>query len=139
MEPHLPEHAQPRPRANPPFPPVDQDLSRRPGVPKERPPEPWPNAQPMPKRMTAKPAVPLHGRPNRQMPPVYSTAVPLRGISGLVKRLAYRLPDHATSHWLLLLLGDRVDSWTHRARKLLWIAAPAVVGAVLLRRAFEER
>lgn len=122
-----------------PFPPVDQDLSRRPGYPKERPPEPWPNSRPQLTRMTAKPNMPKHGRPGKTMPPVYSTAVPLRGVSGLVKRLAYRLPDHATAHWMLLLFGDRVQSWGRRTRNLLWFGAPAAVGVLLLRRAFERR
>lgn len=122
-----------------PFPPVDLDLARRPGYPRERPPEPWPNARPQPKRMTARPNTPTHGRPGKTMPPVYSTAVPLRGLSGLLKRAAYRLPDHATHHWTLLLLSDRVASWGRRARKLLWFGVPAAVGVVLLRRAFQGR
>lgn len=138
MDPNVPESVQ-APLASARPPPVDQDLSRRPGVPRERPPEPWPNARPIPERMTAKPSVPTHGRPGKQLPPVYSTAVPLHGASGLVKRLAYRLPDHATGHWMLLLLGDRVESWSRRARKLLWLGAPAAAGVVLVRRALRKR
>jgi hypothetical protein len=73
------------------------------------------------------------------MPPVYSTALPLRGASGLLRRAAYRLPDHATNHWTLLLFADRVESWGRRTRKLLWFAAPVLLGAVVLRRAFADR
>lgn len=132
MEPNLGAAARPRP--TPPVPPVDRDPKARPGYPKERAPEPWPNARPHPQPMTARPAVPTHGRPGKTLPPVYGTAVPLHGLSGLIRRAAYRLPDHVTSHWTLLLLGDRVDAWTRRAKRLLWIAVPGV-GVFLLARA----
>jgi hypothetical protein len=119
----------------PPVEPVDLDRSRRPGVPKERRPEPWPNSRPEPARMRAPPSVPRHGRPGKPMPPVYGTAVPLRGLSGAVRRAAYRLPDHTVNHWLLLLLGDRVQSWELRARRGLLVVAPLAAVALLWRRA----
>jgi hypothetical protein len=84
--------------------------------------------------MTARPSVPKHGRPGKPMPPVYGTAIPLRGLSGVVRRAAYRRPDHDVSHWLLLLLGDRVDSWTTRARRVLPVAVPAIALLLVGRR-----
>jgi hypothetical protein len=46
-----------------------------------------------------------------QLPPVFGTAVPLRGLSGAVRRLAYRrFSEGRAAHWLLLILGDRVDA-----------------------------
>lgn len=128
----IPGHT-PHPR--PPVEAADLDRSRRPGVPKERPPEPWPNARAVPARMTAPPSAPKHGRPGKPMPPVYGTAVPLRGLSGVVRRMAYRLPDHAVNHWTLLLLGDRIQSWEARAGKALLVAAPLVLLALVARRA----
>jgi hypothetical protein len=113
---------------------VDRDLSRRPGVPKARSPEPWPNTQFPPERQHGPPSSPLHGRPNKLMPPVFGTAVPLRGLSGLVRRFAYRYPDHYPRHWLLLLLGDRVDLWTHRFRRVAPFALAIGAGVLLLRR-----
>jgi hypothetical protein len=109
---------------------IDLDPARRPGVPKERAPHPWPNTRYPPERMRAEPAVPRHGRPSKPMPPVYGTAVPLSGLSGALRRSAYARPDHVASHWLMLLLADRVDSWGTRARRLLPVAAP--VGLYLL-------
>lgn len=103
---------------------ADLDRSRRPGVPAERPPEPWPNSRWPVERMRARPAVPTHGRPGKSMPPVYGTAVPLHGASGVIRRIAYRYPDHVATHWLLLLLGDRVDAWGSRAWRTLRIVAP---------------
>lgn len=109
---------------------VDQDRGRRPGVPKLRSPQPWPHTRFPPEPQQGRPSVPLHGRPNKRMPPVFSTALPPRGLAGLVRRLAYRYPDHLPRHWLLVLLGDRVDSWTRRLGRLAPVAAAA--GAVLL-------
>jgi hypothetical protein len=124
-----------QPVTRPPHWGVDRDRARRPGVPMHRAnPEPFPNSRFPPEAQRGKPASPRHGRPNKPLPPVFGTTVPLHGLSGLVRRLAYRLPDHAPSHWVLKMLGDRVDSWTHRARKLLPIAVPIAAAAFLLRR-----
>ena len=134
--------AGPAPEASgrrPPVPAVDLDRARRPGVPKERPPQPWPNSVPAPERMRARPSSPRHGRSGKPMPPVYGTAVPPRGLSGLVRRAAYRFPDHGARHWLLLLRADRVQSWGRRARTILWVVAPAAAVALVVRRLAADR
>jgi hypothetical protein len=110
---------------------VDLDPSRRPGVPMMREPQPWPNTRFPPEQQPGKPAAPMHGRPNKPMPAVFGTATPLHGLSGVVRKFAYRLPDHYPSHWLLKMLGDRVDSWSYRARRALPVVAPlAVLGFI---------
>lgn len=114
---------------------VDLAPERRPGVPRERPPQPWPNSRFPPARMQAPSSVPMHGRPDKEMPPVYGTAVPLRGVSGAIRRAAYRHPDHVATHWLLMLLGDRVDAWGTHAWRVAKVAAPVAVVAVLAGRA----
>jgi hypothetical protein len=101
---------------------VDRDPARRPGVPWEREPQMWPNAQFPPERQQGEPTAPMHNRPNKQLPPVFGTAVPLKGLSGVVRRLAYSLPDHKPTHWMMLMLGDRIDSWETRAERLLPVA-----------------
>ena len=113
---------------------VDLDPSRRPGVPMMRKPEPWPNTRFPPERQPGEPAALKHGRSNKQMPPVFSTAVPLRGLSGAIRKLAYSYPDHYPRHWVLMMLGDRVDAWSTRARRILPFAVPLVVLGVLGRR-----
>lgn len=113
---------------------VDRDPSRRPGVPRERSPAWWPNTRFPPEPQQGTPSASMHGRPGKTMPPVFGTAVPLRGLSGVVRRLGYRYPDHVPRHWLLELLGDRVDSWTHRLRRAALVAAPIVLVALVLRR-----
>jgi hypothetical protein len=43
--------------------------------------------------------------------PVFGTACPPKGLSGVVRRLAYRRYSEArAAHWLLLLAADRVDA-----------------------------
>jgi hypothetical protein len=115
---------------------VDLDRGRRPGVPKMRAsPQPWPNTRFPPERQHGTPSSPKHGRPNKPMPPVFGTALPPRGLSGAIRKLAYRYPDHKPRHWLLKMLGDRVDSWTTRARRLLVFAVPIAAIALIFRRA----
>jgi hypothetical protein len=41
--------------------------------------------------------------------PVFGTAAPLHGVSGVVRRFAYRYSEGRLAHWLILVLGDRVD------------------------------
>jgi hypothetical protein len=49
--------------------------------------------------------------------PVFGTAQPLRGLSGGVRRLAYRrFSEGRLAHWLLLIIGDRVDAWGSHLR-----------------------
>jgi hypothetical protein len=48
---------------------------------------------------------------HEQLPPVFGTAVPLKGVSGAIRRIAYqRFSEARAAHWLLLILGDRVDA-----------------------------
>lgn len=57
-----------------------------------------------------------HGR----LPPVYGTSVPLRGLSGVLRRHAYRTYSEArAAHWLLLLGADRVDAVESHLASLL--------------------
>jgi hypothetical protein len=45
-----------------------------------------------------------------QLPPVFGTSCPPHGLSGAVRRLAYRrFSEGRAAHWLLLLAADRVD------------------------------
>lgn len=107
---------------------VDLDMSRRPGVPMMRTePQPFPNTRYPPEQQPGMPASPMHGRTNKQMPPVFGTSTPLRGLSGAIRKLAYSYPDHYPRHWLLKMLGDRVDSWEYRARKALPVVVPLAV------------
>jgi hypothetical protein len=41
--------------------------------------------------------------------PVFGTAQPLSGLSGAIRRYAYNFSEGKLTHWLLLVLGDRVN------------------------------
>lgn len=115
---------------------IDLDPSRRPGVPMMREnPQPFPNTRFPPERQPGEPSSPLHGRPNKPMPPVFGTAVPLRGLSGVIRKLAYSYPDHYPRHWLLMMLGDRVEWWSYNARRYLPVALPLAAALLFLRSA----
>lgn len=43
------------------------------------------------------------------MPPVFGSSVPPRGVSGALRRCAFRYSENDLRHWLLLLFADRVD------------------------------
>ncbi|MBW9121825.1 hypothetical protein JNB63_17140 [Microbacterium trichothecenolyticum] len=56
---------------------------------------------------------------HERLTPVFGTAQPLHGLAGAVKRYAYdKYSEGQTAHWLLLILGDRIDSTTAHARSL---------------------
>lgn len=53
------------------------------------------------------------------LPPVFGTAQPLHGLSGRIRRFAYdRYSEGRLAHWLLLVLGDRVESTGAHVRSL---------------------
>ncbi|WP_164703366.1 hypothetical protein [Modestobacter sp. KNN46-3] len=52
--------------------------------------------------------------------PVFGTAQPLHGLSGAIRRLAYeRFGEGRLAHWLLLVVGDRVDAGESHLRSFL--------------------
>jgi hypothetical protein len=55
-----------------------------------------------------------------RMTPVFGTAQPLQGIAGWIRGYAYAAySEGQTAHWLLLVLGDRVDAVTSHIRSLV--------------------
>jgi hypothetical protein len=52
--------------------------------------------------------------------PVFGTAQPLKGLSGAIRRHAYRrYSEGRAAHWLLLMAGDRVDVAESRVASLV--------------------
>src|SRR5690348_14291933 len=89
-------------------PPLDLDPAMRPGVPMRRSPQPAAGAHeelgPQPKRVRV-----LHRKGLRALPPVFGTAQPPKGLSGLLRRVAYGIPETQARHWMLLIVADRTD------------------------------
>jgi hypothetical protein len=46
---------------------------------------------------------------HEQMPPVFGTTCPPKGLSGMLRGFAFRYSEGQFTHWLTLLLADRVD------------------------------
>jgi hypothetical protein len=114
----------------------DLSGSERPGVPMETQPRPlaptvhWSEAerQPPDPRVTRR-------RELQQLTPVFSTAIPPRGLSGVLRRAAYRIPETRARHFLTLMLADRVDVLEHRLVRMLKVVTLLPLGtaaAVLL-------
>lgn len=113
----------------------------RPGVPRATRPVPDPGAhwdRPEQQR-----GVSILGRSGlRAATPVFGTAQPARGVSGALRRLAYRAPEHRTGRWALLLVADRVDVLEHRAARGAWLvpaAAALALGYAAVGRALARR
>jgi hypothetical protein len=54
-----------------------------------------------------------------RLTPVFGTAQPLKGLSGVIRRYAYTFSEGQTAHWLLLMAGDRVDVLESRVQGIL--------------------
>ncbi len=106
---------------------ADENPSDRPGVPQELSPQPLPNAHWLVPEQQTSASTPLVGR-GRHLTSVYSTANPPRGLSGLLRRLAYRVPDYRPRRWMMLVLADRIDVLESNPGKLL--RAAGAVGLV---------
>jgi hypothetical protein len=89
---------------------ADLDPKDRPAVPRERfAPEVTGAHWDFPDRQTNQP-----GRErsieHEFLTPVYGTVAPLHGVSGAIRRHAYRYSEGRAAHWLLLIAGDRVEA-----------------------------
>jgi hypothetical protein len=93
--------------------PVDLSPERRPGIPRETPPHPAVGAHwTLPERQVSEVEV-LKRKELAELPPVFGTAAPPRGLSGVLRRIAYRQSETRVRHWLLLLFADRIDAIEH--------------------------
>jgi hypothetical protein len=89
----------------------DASPKARPGVPAERAtPEPVANAHWVePPRQTPR-GKELKDVDRPELTATFGTGQPPRGLSGLLRKRAYRIPDYRARRWMLLLLADRIDA-----------------------------
>lgn len=112
---------------------ADLDPADRPAVPREQPGivtgAHWQVPEDQPYDGTRERSV-EHGR----LPPVFGTAQPLTGASGVIRRYAYdRFSEARAAHWLLLLVADRVDVAESRVAALRQGRPDDVVGELGVR------
>ena len=91
---------------------ADLEPSRRPGVPKERNRENGSSGHSshwarIPRQRPAVKILQTVERPS--LTPVFGTRNPPRGMSGLLRELAFGYSEDKLRHWMLLVLADRVD------------------------------
>jgi hypothetical protein len=80
----------------------DQDLSGAHWEFPERQPETWPRERSM---------------EHKFLTPVFGTSCPPKGVSGVLRKHAYRrYSEGRAAHWLLLIAADRVDAWESHLR-----------------------
>jgi len=88
---------------------ADLDRKDRPGVPMERTPPRFinvPEGDPNPQEERVEVLVSTE-RPGRT--PLFGTVQPPSGLSGMIRRQAFKLTENDVRHWLLLLMADRVN------------------------------
>lgn len=88
---------------------ADLDRKNRPGVPMERTPPRFidvPAGDPQPQEQHVEVLVSTE-RPGRT--PLFGTVQPPSGLSGAIRRLAFKRTENDLRHWLLLMLADRVN------------------------------
>lgn len=110
---------------------ADADPRKRPGVPMILKPEAREGAHwETPERQPSPPYPVLKRVELNALTPVFGTAAPPRGLSGVLRRVAYGIPEHRVRHVLLLLVADRVDVVESRLRRHPVQSLGAVLGAV---------
>jgi hypothetical protein len=116
---------------------VDRSDDRRPGVPFLAPPQPAAGAHADHERQQVGRTRVTSRMELDELTPVFGTVAPPKALSGLLRRAAYRVPEHKARHWLVLLMADQVDVLEHRlgAKGGMILAGGMVLaGGVLLRR-----
>ena len=106
--------------------------ARRPGVPMETAPEPVAGSGTAIARQPPE-LCPLTRMGLSVPTPVFGTAQPPRGLSGWLRRAAYRVPEHRPSHWMMLLFADRIDVVEHDVKRLWWLPLAVPVAALAVR------
>lgn len=88
---------------------IDRRFKDRPGVPRDSSPHPLAGAHwTVPEQQV--PTTDVLMRVGLEKPtPVFGTEQPPHGLSGVIRRAAYRVADWRVRHWLMLMLADRID------------------------------
>lgn len=98
---------------------ADLDPADRPAFPREQPGIPTGAHWDLPEQQPAKGRERERSVEHERLTPVFGTAQPLHGLSGAIRRYAYeRYSEGQAAHWLLLVVGDRVESAGAHAKSI---------------------
>ena len=106
------ENTQPGPRARSPRDDIvgwgaDLDPTNRPAVPMERTPPRLDGVPPMVPQLRKVEI--LHSNERPGITPVFGSTTPPSGLSGMLRRAAFKYSENDLRHWLILLFADRVN------------------------------
>jgi hypothetical protein len=88
---------------------ADLDPADRPAYPKERTPPRLDNVHwTRPEQQQSEVEI-FHSTERAGLTPVFGTSVPPSGLSGVLRRRAFRRSENDVRHWMMLLLADRVN------------------------------
>jgi len=110
------------------FPAIDESPSARPGVPAQRKPAPVGRAHWVTPNVQSGTAEVVKD-PQRAFRGTFGSGERPSGLSGALRRRAYRIPDYRVKRWALLLLADRVEWAEHGAYAR---PAGAIVGGLMV-------
>ena len=117
---------------------ADLDRKNRPGVPMERTPPRFinqPEGDP-PQQQEKVEILVSSERPG--ITQVFGTVQPPSGLSGMIRRLAFKASENDIRHWLLLLLADRVNMVEGIADDLAHGKVPNVLGEMGIKAAWKH-
>lgn len=86
------------------------------------------------RKVEDRPGVPLEqehhvNHDTMQGQPPYTETIPLKGLSGVLRRLAYQWPDWKPRRWMTLMLADRVDALESKLTPRNLLLAGGLTGA----------
>ena len=70
----------------------------------------------------------LHSNERPNLPAVFGTKLPPSGLSGMIRRAAFKFSESSYGHWLPLMVADRVDMVEGVADDLIHGRVPNVLG-----------
>jgi hypothetical protein len=88
---------------------ADLDRSNRPAVPMERTPPRLQGVHWKQPAQQARKVTVFHSTERPGITPVFGTSVPPKGVSGYLRKIAFKRSENDIRHWMLLLLADRIN------------------------------
>jgi hypothetical protein len=107
---------------------ADLDRKNRPGVPMERTPRRFIDAPVAPPEQQPQHVEILVSPERPGITPLFGTSTPPTGLSGMIRRWAFKLTENDIRHWLLLLVADRVNMVEGIGQDLARGKVPNVLG-----------
>lgn len=107
---------------------ADLDRKDRPGVPMERTPPRFIHQPPRDPEQQPEKIEVLVSPERPGITPLFGTGQPPSGLSGMIRRLAFKSTENDIRHWLLLLLADRVNVVEGVAEDLARGHVPNILG-----------